>query len=471
MPENAQVRAGGYLRISSDPKDKRQGVKRQREDVTSLCDLKGWKLAGFYEDNDRSASSGKERPEWDRLMADIKAGKIDAIAAWDQDRGWRMMSDLEALRRFISSLDRKVLLATTGQGDIDLYSPTGIMYAQLKTMMSEHEIGMMRVRQLRAARQRALDGIPKWKHAFGYLATDPGPVPDPVTAPLVVKGYRAIGAGASLKEVATMWNDAGAFGRSGKPWNESLVSQFLRKPRNCGLREHNNEIVGKATWQGLVDEALWRAAQNSLDSRPNGGRGKRRPMRKHLLSGLMLCGKDGCGGHLNARHIKEKIKYTCTVCHGVSVRAEDIEPLLIDLVGSRLARKDAVNLLRAEIHDQAEAQRLRDEKAILYSRKNEMAVEWARGLVTGQQLHTATEIVDEDIRVIERKEQDQERLRVFDGLPLGTDDVVAAVARLVAVSPDRFRAVLSLICKVTIAPVGKGSHVFNPRRVIVEPLP
>ena len=56
---------------------------------------------------------------------------------------------------------------------------------------------------------------------------------------------------------------------------------------------------------------------------------------------------------------------------------------------------------------------------------------------------------------------------MFDGIPLGTDDAVVAVGRL---SPDRFRAVLSVLCVVKIMPVGKsGGHVFNPERVKVLP--
>ena len=131
--QEAQVRAGCYLRISSDPNDKREGVARQREDTSALCEIKDWTVAGYYEDNDTSASSGEERKHWNRLLADVKAGKIDAIAAWDQDRGWRMMSELEELRKFFTGLGRQVPLATTGQGDIDLYSPTGILAAQIKT--------------------------------------------------------------------------------------------------------------------------------------------------------------------------------------------------------------------------------------------------------------------------------------------------------------------------------------------------
>jgi DNA invertase Pin-like site-specific DNA recombinase len=139
----ALIRAGCYLRISSDPKDKREGIDRQREDTTALCEVKGWAPVDFYIDNDRSASNGRQRPAWDR------------------------MHELEDLRRFVTSLGRPVPLATTVQGDIDLYSPTGVMMAQIKTAVSEHEIAMMKVRQRRAAVQRAERGIPKWRKAFG----------------------------------------------------------------------------------------------------------------------------------------------------------------------------------------------------------------------------------------------------------------------------------------------------------------
>lgn len=155
-----QFRAGCYCRISSDPDDKREGTQRQRQDTAALCEVQGWAVAEYYIDDNRSASNGKDRPAWKRLLGDISAGKIDAIAAWDQDRNWRMMHELEDLRKFFASLGREVLLATTGQGVIDLYSPTGVMMAQIKTAVSEHEIAMMRVRQKRAARQRAEQGRP-----------------------------------------------------------------------------------------------------------------------------------------------------------------------------------------------------------------------------------------------------------------------------------------------------------------------
>jgi DNA invertase Pin-like site-specific DNA recombinase len=468
--EKPLVRAGCYLRISSDPNDKREGVDRQREDTTALCEIKGWTPVDFYPDNNRSASNGKQRPQWERLLADIKAGTIDAIAAWDQDRNWRVMHELEDLRKFFASLGREVKLATTGQGEIDLYSPAGVLTAQIKTAVSEHEVAMQKVRLRRAAKQKAERGEPKWKRAFGYLG-DTHEL-DPKTAPLVAQAYKAILAGTKLKDIAAIFNDAGAYGLNGTPWNESTVSLFLRSPRNAALRAHNDEIVGDGDWPALVPKSTWKAAQAKLNA-PNRAPG-RKSVRRHMLTGLMRCGKPGCDGYLGGNWQMQKhrggprahsITYACKTCRGVSIRAEHIEPLLYQLVSGRLAMPDAVDLLKAEIHDEAEAEALRTELNALYTELRNIGVERGQRLLTGEQAKIATDMINADIKKLEARQQDQERLRVFDGIPLGAPDVADAIQQL---SPDRFRAVLDVLVVVTVAPVGKGGgHLFNPDRVQV----
>jgi len=496
--EESSIRAACYCRISSDPNDRREGVDRQREDTSALCEVKGWAPVGYYIDNDRSASSGKDRPEWDRLLADINAGKVDAIAAWDQDRGWRMMHELESLRRFFTSLGREIKLATTGQGDIDLYSPTGVLMAQVKTAVSEHEVSMMRVRQRRAARQRAEQGRPKWRTAFGYLPyegrkeDDTGHrEPDPETAPLVRQVYAAIIAGAGLKEACRVFNDAGVYGLTGKPWTTTTISLFLRAARNGGLRSHTDtttgvtEVVGPGTWPGLVDESTWRSAQYVLNA-PGRAPGVK-TVRRHLLTGILRCGKCAANG-IDARMggqvaIREtggqpgrirdgetrrskdtvrRVSYICQRCRGCSIAAEHTEAFLVALIGKRLAEPDAVDLLKAEMHDEAEGERLRQEKSNLFTELDNLAVERAQGLLTGRQVQIATEIVQSKLDAIERREHDAEKVRILDGLPLGTEAAIDAVAQL---SADRFRAVMDLLCTATIAPVGRGGKEFKEERI------
>jgi DNA invertase Pin-like site-specific DNA recombinase len=434
-------------------------------DTTALCEVKGWMPVGFYIDNDRSASNGHARPEWDRLLADIKADKIDAIAAWDQDRGWRLMHELEELRRFFMSLGREVKLATTGQGDVDLYSPTGVLAAQIKTAVSEHEVAMLKVRVRRAARERAEKGLPHWpRGAFGYVVEADGPQLDPTTAPLVAEAYRAIGVGASLGDICRLFNDAGAYGLQGKPWTPKTVSMFLRKPRNAALRAYGGEIIGKGNWPALIPESTWRATQAKLNA-PERARGHK-SVRRHLLTGLLGCGKCPDGRYLSGYVTKTGVRaYRCKNCLGVSIRAEQVEPLIYDVVVGRLAMDDANDLLKVEIHDEVEAQAIRTELNTLYGRLEEIGAERGEGLLTGVQAKAATVKVNGKIAVLERRQQDAERIRIFDGLELGTPKVELGIR---ALSPDRFRAVIDVLMTVTVLSAGKSGRQFRPERVRVD---
>ena len=66
-------RASIYVRISSDPAGKRLGVTRQLADCRKKAKAMGWNVAGVYEDNDVSASTGKVRPAYQRMLSDLEA--------------------------------------------------------------------------------------------------------------------------------------------------------------------------------------------------------------------------------------------------------------------------------------------------------------------------------------------------------------------------------------------------------------
>lgn len=467
-PPARATRAAIYLRISADPTNQQHGVTRQRNDCTALCAERGWEPVE-YVDNDVSASSGKRRPAYGRMLDDIREGRIDAVVAWDLDRLHRRPIELEA---FMTLADERQIALATVSGDVDLSTSQGRLIARLKGSVAAHETDHMKDRMRAAAKARAERGRPAWRKAFGYLSTADGPVPDPVTAPLVAQAYASVIAGGSISDIARDWNAKGHIGLTGKPWSPSTVSLFMRAPRNAGLRAHNDVIVGKGTWQPLVEETTWRAAQAVLNSP---GRARPKTVRRHLLTGLLTCGQDGCGGVLAAcatfvhtgnapgrpkagetkppKRREYRLVYRCKTCFGVAVPAEPIEQFCRDLVAVRLAKPDAVDLLKTELHDVAEAERLRTAANTLLARLDEIADERADGLLTGAQARRATERIEGKLAEIDRAQQDSERLRVFDGIPLGTPEVGAAVDKLTA---DRFRTVLAVLATVTIEPCGRG---------------
>ena len=62
-----------YARVSDDRFGQGGGVARQIEDALVLAKARGFEVVEQYVDNDRSAFSGRSRPRWERMLADLFA--------------------------------------------------------------------------------------------------------------------------------------------------------------------------------------------------------------------------------------------------------------------------------------------------------------------------------------------------------------------------------------------------------------
>jgi DNA invertase Pin-like site-specific DNA recombinase len=133
----AIVGAGVYTRISSDPRGQRAGVERQRVDCEALCASRGWRVAEIFEDNDASAYGRKPRHAYERMLAAVDSGAIDAIVTWHNDRLHRFPKELEA---FIDLVERSgVRLAVVAGGDYDLTTPDGRLSARIVGAVARKE--------------------------------------------------------------------------------------------------------------------------------------------------------------------------------------------------------------------------------------------------------------------------------------------------------------------------------------------
>ena len=75
-----------YARISDDKEGAGLGTARQLADCRELAEKRGWTVAREYEDNDYSAFSGRKRPGYRHMLADVASGTVNAVVAWHTDR-------------------------------------------------------------------------------------------------------------------------------------------------------------------------------------------------------------------------------------------------------------------------------------------------------------------------------------------------------------------------------------------------
>ena len=457
-PRNAAL----YLRISQDRDGQQLGVERQREDCAAYAARRGWTVAGLYCDNDVSASTGRRRPEYERMLADVGAGTVDAVVCWDLDRLHRRPIELE---RFIDMADRHgVSLGTIG-GDVDLASSAGRLHARIMGSVAKHELEHKAERQARAGLQSAQQGRPTGgPRPFGYQAG--GMKLDAVEARAVRGAYKALLAGTPLREIARDLNRRGITTSLGKQWGSTQVRAMMLRARNARLRSYKGEVIGPASWPALVDESTWRAAVALLAD----------PTRKTspgfatrwLLSAIAVCGVCGAtmtsaGAARTRADGSRPTVYRCSTRKHTARDAVPVDDLVSRLVVERLSRPDAVALL---VDDAApDAELLREEAQTLRARLDTLAVDFADGSLTGTQLRAATERLRSKLAVVEGAQASVSRAPVLADLA-GVRDVQAVWDGL---SFDRKRAVIDTLMLVTIKPEPvRGARHFNPELVQVE---
>lgn len=467
-----------YARISRDDAGLGLGVERQLQDCHQLADQRGWNVTTEYVDNNVSAYVEKKRPAYQRMLAAIRAGQVQAVIVWDLDRLTRRPIEIEEV---ISLADEHhVALASIG-GDVDLSTDNGRMYARIKGAVARAESERKSSRHKRANLQAVEAGLPPSRRAFGYPGTDQRPEAVgkglPVSAELVAAEAEAVRAlfasalaGDSIRTLVVQMNETGLKTTRGTDWERNGVRWLLVNPRYAGLREHNKKITGKGNWKPLVPEDEWRAVQDILAKPDRRTNHRGTTARIHLLGGLALCGVCGDGTTVVTSYASNLSKesryrqYKCRKKAHLGRRAdyidEYVEAVMIAWASSPEAQKYLVQKSGPDLAA------LRQDEATLTIRLDQLAEQFADGTLSDSQLRAGT------TRLRARLAEVQQALKSStSAATLG--DLIGVDARAVwqGMNLDRRRKAISLVFTVTLAapPTDRPmSSRFDPAMVQVE---
>lgn len=458
------MKAGIYLRQSLDVAE---GIERQRARCHSLLSARGWTLVEEYVDNDVSATKARGAgTAWSRLLEDARSRRLDVVVAVDLDRLLRDTRDLATV------IDTGVKVLTV-DGEIDLTTADGEFRATMLAGIARFEVRRKSERQVRANEARARAG--KWvggRRPFGYEAD--GCTLRARESDAVRQGYADVLTGVPLAAIARAWNAAGhstgqqrqaRSGHAGEPspWRATSVRQVLTNPRYAGLVRYRGEIMAEpAEWEAIVDLSTWTAVQAVLE---NPTRRKTGRLATRLLTGIAVCGTEGCGAtvHAGGNARRGVAAYRCSGSFGhFARRAEPVEEYVRAVVVARLSRQDARDMLLRKPN--ADTAALRAEVTGLEARLDSLASNWADGALTDSQLRTATARARSRLAELEGTLSDVGRVDLLGGL-VGAPDVGEVWD---AYSIDRQRAVLKAFLRVTIHAPGRGARAFRPDTVGIE---
>jgi DNA invertase Pin-like site-specific DNA recombinase len=453
-----------YARISSDPDGDQLGVTRQIADCRTFAERRGWPIHDEYVDDDRSAYSGKTRPEYRRMLADIREGAVDAVVVWHLDRLHRQPRELEEFFEVCDSAGLRAMASISG--DLDLSAHDGRFLARILGAVSRKESDDKSRRLSRKHEELALAGkiVGGGDRPFGYRA-DRRTV-EPIEAAAIREAAARIRAGDSLRAVASDWNARGIATVRGGPWLIQVLRRLLMSPRLSGQREYRGAIVAKGEWQAILtpDDT---AQLSTILGDP--ARFTRRTVRRYLLSGgLLRCAL--CGAVLVARPRTDGTRrYVCAKgpglpgCGRIAVLADPLEDLVAEAVLYRLDTPELAAAIAGVAAEDAEADAAQASVAADRAQLEELATAYGERQITFPEFLAARRPIEARIEAGQRKVSRLTQTTALTG-HVGNADALRSTWGELPLTRQR-AIVAAVLDRAIVRPATRGRTRFDPDRV------
>ncbi|MFE7333130.1 recombinase family protein [Streptomyces sp. NPDC057565] len=382
------MRAVSYIRQSKRREDdSASSPEAQRTKCEALITAKGWDNAGHFADVGKSGWDPKVvRPEFEEMMAAVRAGHVDAVVVFSLSRLTRQGA-LEAMLINQELAKHGVLLVSVEEPYLDTSTPMGVAIFGLIAALAQQESDLKSAyitatkETLRAAGSHVSGMAP-----FGFQSTrEPRGelvvvklVPDPVEAPHVRQMVSWALNGMSASSIARKLNEDGVPTKAAdmearvnarrargvsKPlerttWVSSTVLRILPDPRLAGYaaeRKGTKRVILRddqgaplEAHEALVSADDWWRLQNVLDGRtPEVVRQGGRAVPSLLGSaGLLFCGV--CGSSMVTDKRNGKPLYRCNRAQsgavpghgGLAINMEAADEVVAGRVWARLTTMD-----------------------------------------------------------------------------------------------------------------------------------
>ena len=339
-----------YLRISQD-RDDQQSIENQEREARAYAESKGWKVRAVLSDIGKSGyKRGVKRPGFDQAMQMVQTRQADVFLVWKVSRFIRRIREFHM---FLNDL------ITAGGSFDSVTDPVDYMTAsgELLLAMTAGFAQMESAAKADFAKswndgRTAKGAVPQGPRPFGYdrLKREDAErnqhghaitlVPNPVEAEAIRFAAEWLLTGKSLRSAVKELG--GLVGSKEVNLTTRGLKSALLNPTTAGLRAVKDED-GNVTeyvsgcWKAILDRDQWEAVGDLLGDPSRSIHVPTNEVR-HLLSGIMVCGKDGCGSRFGSRKWKqnagpgyEGYRYTCFNCYNSAT-----EPVVDAAVKARL---------------------------------------------------------------------------------------------------------------------------------------
>lgn len=217
-------------------------------------------------------------------------------------------------------------------------------------MDSEYESYKTHIRIVRDKAAHAAKGKPAGLILYGHIREyDPHTkryirtVINEEKASVIRDAAKKIANGHSVRSICNDLNDRNVpTPRGGTEWRHKTLKWLLTNPGYIAKRIHRGEVVGDADWPAILDEQTFYTVKRIL-SDPSRQTARDFSI-KHLLSGILQCGK--CGSPMYVKKNAGIPSYICRDARCTSLAKTKVNDFVERVVIERLSRKDFQDALR-----------------------------------------------------------------------------------------------------------------------------
>ena len=233
---DVEQRVAIYVRVSTDDVRQTTSYELQKNYYEEFVTRHpNWTLVKIYADEGISGTSLKNRKQFNNMIADCRAGKIDMIITKSVSRFARNVEDFIGTVRSLAELKPRVGVFFESEAIFSLNDDSQMALTFQATMAEEES--HIRSRSMETSLRMRLDhGIPLTPKLFGYTHDEDGELQiNPEEAPTVRLMFFMYLYGYSTQQIADTLIEQERRSYYGKLcWTSSGVASVLRNERHCG---------------------------------------------------------------------------------------------------------------------------------------------------------------------------------------------------------------------------------------------
>lgn len=363
-----------YARYSAGPRQTDQSIEGQLRVCTDFCKQRGLTVIDTYCDRHISGRTD-ERPEFQRLIADAKRKKFEAVVVYKTDRFARNKYDSAVYKRELKRNGIQIFYAAEAIPD----GPEGIILESLMEGLAEYYSAELAQKIKRGMHESALkcqstgSGRP-----LGYRVDEQKHFQiDPESAQTVQTIFEQYIKGESNAAICELLNSRGLRTAQGKPFNKNSINRIIKNRKYIGEYRYH-DIVVEGGMPAIISKDTFNLAQAEMERRRT-RKAPKSPKAEYLLAGRLFCGH--CKGPMQGvsgtgKSGNKWYYYYCgntrgknKTCDKKQVSRDSLERAVVDFTVRYILQEEVLEELARKVHTAQERQNDTASEIAFYEKK------------------------------------------------------------------------------------------------------